>query len=116
MFYTSADFVTFTRKQANVVYAAHKRGDVKMTRQQVTHLYNCVGTDDFTFYGVVQFICEDRYDLAQAVLDGRKVEEYTVEIVKTEKVDEDDLFAELYAEDGYVREYTVTETRYRIVA
>ena len=110
-----ADYVKFTKKQANVVYAAYKRGDVKMTRKQVTHLYNCVGTNDFKFSGVCSFICEGRLDLAQAILDGHKVEAYEVKTVVREELDEDDPFFGMFDDDNFI-EFTTTETHYRIVA
>ena len=114
MTFTSADFAVFTRKQANVVYAAYKRGEVKMTSKQVKHLYNCVGTNDFTFASVCSFICEGMNELAQAILDGHKVEAYEVETVVREEIEEDDPFYGI--DDDNFFEYTVMETRYRIVA
>lgn len=34
---------SYSRKQAGVVYAASKRGDVNMTREAVALVYDCIG-------------------------------------------------------------------------
>jgi hypothetical protein len=71
----------FTRKQAGVIYAANKRGDIHMSRKQVSDMYDTVGDPDAyddDYRQMVRFICDNRYDLAQAVIDGKKVEWRTV--------------------------------------
>jgi len=114
--YDASAFVVFTRKQANVVYAAMKRGEVRMSRAQVKRLYDCVGTNDMQFSSACSFICEGRYDLAQAMLDGGRVEAYDVEHVTRTLVTEENAHEYLFFEVGDVVEETTTETRYRVVA
>ena len=72
------NFRYFTRKQAGCIYAAYKRGDLRMTRKQVNHMYNVVGDteaeSDCEFYSqILSFIFDKRLDLAQAMLDGKNV-------------------------------------------
>lgn len=75
---------TYTRKQAGVIYAANKRGNITMTREAISALYDAAdGIEVFNtndgqranelHYGVknaIDAIFANDYELAQANLDA----------------------------------------------
>lgn len=101
-----------TKKQAGIVYAATKRGDVTADKKFIRKMYNVVGirwmdlTPDERAIAIhaeqaVDHIVNGRLELAQAELDGRYTEQVWV-ITSVEKViiteenrDDIDLFAEI---------------------
>ena len=76
------DFSYTTRKQAGIVYAAYKRGDLRLTRAQVRDLYDSVGEYSHYLTECIGHIIAGRLDMAQAIADGYSVEEVTNEIVE----------------------------------
>lgn len=97
-------YSTFTKKQANILYFAVKRGQLEMSKSEISRMYDLVGknmldADEATFKGqltsAISHYLEGRTDCAQARLDGKKVEEVKVIDGYTERVaDEDDWFEE----------------------
>lgn len=75
---------TYTRKQAGVIYAAVKRGDLKLEREAISELYDnadgieIFNTDDAErandlHYGIknaIDAIFGNDYAFAQSMLDG----------------------------------------------
>ena len=89
-----AGFNYFTRKQANIIYAAIKRGEIKMVKRDVNRMYNLVGVrgfnlsvEDCEFLGklnnVITAIFDSRLDVANGLLNG---ETWRKEQVVTDKV------------------------------
>lgn len=89
-----AGFNYFTRKQANIIYAAIKRGEIKMVKRDVNRMYNLVGVrgfnlsvEDCEFLGkldnVITAIFDSRLDVANGLLNG---EIWRKEQVATDKV------------------------------
>ena len=89
-----AGFNYFTRKQANIIYAAIKRGEIKMVKRDVNRMYNLVGVrgfnlsvEDCEFLGklnnVITAIFDSRLDVANGLLNGEK---WSKEQVATDKV------------------------------
>ena len=89
-----AGFNYFTRKQANIIYAAIKRGEIKMVKRDVNRMYNLVGVrgfnlsvEDCEFLGkldnVITAIFDSRLDVANGLLNG---EMWRKEQVATDKV------------------------------
>lgn len=89
-----AGFNYFTRKQANIIYAAIKRGEIKMVKRDVNRMYNLVGVrgfnlsaEDCEFLGkldnVIAAIFDSRLDVANGLLSG---ETWRKEQVATDKV------------------------------
>ena len=89
-----AGFNYFTRKQANIIYAAIKRGEIKMAKRDVNRMYNLVGVrgfnlsvEDCEFLGkldnVITAIFDSRLDVANGLLNG---EVWRKEQVATDKV------------------------------
>lgn len=75
-------YSTFTKKQANVLYAAIKRGELVMAKRDINRMYNLVGaqcmdTEDAIFREhcerAIGHLIEHRVELAQAELDGHIV-------------------------------------------
>ena len=98
-------YSTFTKKQAGIVYASIKRGELSATKQTVSKMYNLVGrnmldNDELdmrcSFERCVKHIIEGRMELAQAELDGKRTElERYVERIEKRKATEDDWFYEV---------------------
>lgn len=89
-----AGFNYFTRKQANIIYAAIKRGEIKMLKRDVNRMYNLVGVrwfnlsvEDCEFLGklgnVITAIFDSRLDVANGLLNG---ETWRKDYVTTDKV------------------------------
>ena len=89
-----AGFNYFTRKQANIIYAAIKRGEINMAKRDVNRMYNLVGVrgfnlsvEDCEFLGkldnVITAIFDSRLDVANGLLNGEK---WRKEQVATDKV------------------------------
>ena len=89
-----AGFNYFTRKQANIIYAAIKRGEIKMVKRDVNRMYNLVGVrgfnlsvEDCEFLGkldnVITAIFDSRLDVANGLLNG---ETWRKEQVVTDKI------------------------------
>lgn len=101
-----AGFNYFTRKQANIIYAAIKRGEIKMTKRDVNRMYNLVGVrgfnlsvEDCEFLGkldnVITAIFDSRLDVANGLLNG---EIWRKEYVTTDKV-VDEYFDDWFTND-----------------
>lgn len=82
----SATHGTFTRKQANALFAAYKCGDVFMTRKQINSMYALIGYayKDMTeeqrklraqFRDALDYIQSCEFDLAQKRINGKSVDE-----------------------------------------
>lgn len=89
-----AGFNYFTRKQANIIYAAIKRGEIKMVKRDVNRMYNLVGVRGFNLSvedceflsklnNVITAIFDSRLDVANGLLNG---EMWRKEQVATDKV------------------------------
>lgn len=120
------EYAYLTRKQAGIVYAATKRGDITMTKRAIGMMYDAVGCpyadlrDDLRAVAVradraIGHLFEGRNDIAQAILDGRDVERrphvlghvhFEVTEDNLEEVQERD---NLFAEVGDVMDYDVTD-------
>ena len=111
-----AGFNYFTRKQANIIYAAIKRGEIKMVKRDVNRMYNLVGVrgfnlsvEDCEFLGklnnVIAAIFDSRLDVANGLLNG---ETWRKDYVTTDKV-VDEYFDDLFVND-IVTIYETVET------
>lgn len=89
-----AGFNYFTRKQANIIYASIKRGELKMLKRDVNRMYNLVGVrgfnlsvEDCEFLGkldnVIAAIFDSRLDVANGLLND---ETWRKEQIATDKV------------------------------
>lgn len=97
-------YSTFTKKQANALYSAVKRGELEMDGKNIKRMYDLVGkntldTGECIFRGqlesAIRHLFSNRIECAQARLDGKKVEEVRVIDGYTECVaTEDDWFEE----------------------
>lgn len=83
-----------TKAQANTIYRAYKRGELTLPKDFANKMYKTAGMSDYAlrhcreFDGAyrtaiateiaAKFIWDGRNDLAQAVVNGREVEEVTV--------------------------------------
>lgn len=76
----------FTRKQAGTLYAAHKSGNILMTRKQIDAMYdlvNCPHKDmsaeqrklHARLKDALDFVCMDEYELAQDCINGKVKED-----------------------------------------
>ena len=98
-------YSTFTKKQAGIVYAAIKRGELNASKATVNEMYALVGQNALSteeavkrgsFERCVGHIMNDRMELAQAELDGKRTElERYVERVEKRIATEDDWFYEI---------------------
>lgn len=117
---TNFSYSTFTKKQANVLYSAVKRGELEMGKKDIKRMYDLVGknmldTDERGFRGqlesAIRHLLDGRIECAQARLDGRKVEKVEVIDGYTERVaTEDDWFEEL----GSIIREEITHTEWVI--
>ena len=73
-------YSVFTKKQAGIVYAAIKRGELSASKATVSKMYDLVGKNALdndecqmrgSFERCVCHIIESRMDMAQAELDGK---------------------------------------------
>jgi len=76
------NYSTFTKKQANILYAAVKREELTMSKANIRKMYNIVGartldTDERAFRAhlehAIEHLFEGRIEFAQLELDGHKV-------------------------------------------
>ena len=107
-------YSTFTKKQAGVVYAAIKRGELEASKATVSRMYGLVGrsgldadelADRARFERCLLHIVDGRMEMAQAELDGEgtRLERVLVGTV-TRAATEDDWFHEVgeeISEDVY---------------
>lgn len=120
------EYAYLTRKQAGIVYAATKSGDITMTKKAIGMMYDAVGCpyvdlrDDLRAVAVradraIGHLFEGRTDIAQAILDGKDVcsrphvlghVHFEVTEDNVEEVRERD---NLFAEVGDVMDYDVTD-------
>ena len=94
----------FTKKQANIIYAAVKRGELEMGKKDINRMYNLVGAntldnDERKFRGhlerCISQLLEGRTEYAQAELDGNTVRWVEEVVGYAERVaTEDDWFDE----------------------
>lgn len=96
-----------TKKQANIIYAAIKRGDLTASKKWINRMYNTVQNtcDDSLIMmhdcqNIVSLIFESNFEIAQAIIDGahaeyRHVKVGTVTITVTKENEDDYLFYEI---------------------
>lgn len=119
-FYDRYEYLT--RKQANIVYAAIKSGRIHADKKWINEMYNAVGNrfDEtanmmVAVQKVVNFICENIDEFAQAVIDGKNVEEkYVVVGTHEVRVTEENIDNYLFYEIGDVVEEEKGEWRWVI--
>lgn len=100
----------FTKKQANIIYSAFKRGNVTLTKKQSKMLYDLIGRNErfspmsmaerqarHSFEDAVKCILDGKFELAQACIDGGYlVEEFEeVSYVATEADCKNNCFLEI---------------------
>lgn len=101
-----------TRRTANTIYRAYKQGQLDITKKFANAMYKVVGMDDYALRHVSQYmrdveykaglaflyIVDDfgikdedrRYELAQAVIDGKSVEQVvTTHIIREVEITQD---------------------------
>ena len=112
MYGTVSSWSHFTRKQANIIYAAIKRGDLVVRRGFAKKLYGIVDLTTMDYEEcnfrcmceeAIPYIIKNQYEYAQAILDGKEVfrklfvdsvEQFTIENdEQLERVD--NIFAEI---------------------
>lgn len=111
-----------TKKQANIVYAAIKRGDLVASRKWINDMYNTVGdcTDSSLemmnrVNMVVSFISRGQLDLAQAIIDGKDVcERFVVTSITNVLITEENAGEYLFNEIGDIVEVEDGEWRWII--
>ena len=124
-----------TRRIANTIYRAYKQGDITIDKRFANAMYKVVGMDDYALRHVSQYmqnveyraglafmyIVDDfsikdedrRYQLAQAVIDGKRVEQVTTNRVIRELEVTQDVYdnPEQYGIDPFaILFYNVGET------
>ena len=107
-----------TKKQANVVYAAYKRGEVSMDEATINRMYGMVGVAGESFGHFSQacdHIINGRLEMAQAELDGKDTREVCVmvevrKVVVTEENEEEWPFSEI----GDVEEEEIYEWVWKV--
>lgn len=93
-------YSTFTKKQAGIIYAAVKRGELSATKATISKMYDLVGANMLdacgrelrgSFERCVGHIVEGRMELAQAELDGKRtrLERFVERVEKRIATDED---------------------------
>lgn len=98
-------YSTFTKKQAGIVYAAIKRGELSASKKTISKMYDLVGKNmlDYdemvlrgSFERCVGHIVEGRIEFAQAELDGKRTRKESVVVGYVERVadPENDWFSE----------------------
>lgn len=107
-----------TRKQANIIYAAIKRGELNAPKSFVQALYTAVGdSDNITFVctvpRIIDHIFNNRFELAQAEING-KVTAFKTVATKTiaRAATIDDWFfevGEMIEEQEEIKKWIVTE-------
>ena len=96
----SFSYSVFTKKQAGIVYAALKRGELNASKATISKMYDLVGRNSLdngelqmrgSFERCVGHIVEGRMELAQAELDGKRtrLERFVERIEKRIATDED---------------------------
>lgn len=102
------NYSTFTKKQAGIVYAAIKRGELSASKKTVADMYDLVGKNMLeydeavlrgSFERCVGHIVEGRIEFAQAELDGKRTRKERVLVGYVEHVadpenNDDDWFFE----------------------
>jgi len=95
-----------TKKQANTIYRAYKQGQLTLPKGFANKMYKVVGMSDYELRHCYEikgassishmttvaawYIWDGRTDLAQAIIDGKTVEETTVtEVVREFEVTQD---------------------------
>lgn len=101
----SFSYSVFTKKQAGIVYAAIKRGELEASKATVSKMYDLVGRNALdndecqirgSFERCVCHIVEGRTDMAQAELDGKVTRKERVLVgTETRIATEDDWFYEV---------------------
>ena len=99
------DYSYMTRKQAGIVYAAVKRGELRAAKKTIGRMYDLVGATELDtasrverghFERCVGHIIDGRMELAQAELDGRTTRRERVLVGTTVRIaTEDDWFYEV---------------------
>ena len=109
-----------TKKQANVVYAAYKRGDVSMDKATINRMYRMVGVagESFDHFSkACDHIINGRLDMAQAELDGKRTREvYEVLEVRQVVVTEENWDEWIFSELGDIEEEEIGEWVWKVVA
>lgn len=111
-------YAYLTKKQAGIVYAAVKRGDVTMSAKQVRAMYDMVGDPEASYYHIaeaVSHIINGRFEMAQAELDGKYTE--CVEVVTSVEsvlVTEENELDFIFEEIGEYAEVEHTELVWRV--
>lgn len=79
------NYAYITRKQANIIYSAVKRGELNASKKFINKLYDSVERTDSDMYlrvnDIIDWIFKKNFDFAQAIIDGSLIEKKTVEIV-----------------------------------
>lgn len=85
-----------TRKQANIIYAAIKRGDLNAPASFTRKMYDAVGDTTKETYEtmrryqiLVSLIIEEELELAQNVIDGAWYDKRNVEVSRRAFTDDD---------------------------
>jgi hypothetical protein len=111
-------YAYLTKKQAGIVYAAMKRGDVTMSKKQVRDMYDMVGDPKANYYHIdnaVGHIINGRLDMAQAEIDGKYTKCVTV-VTSVEKVlvTEENWLDFIFEEIGEYAEVEHTELVWKV--
>lgn len=85
-----------TQKQANIVYAAYKRGDIELSGEFVREMYDCVEDRSNETYEMmcrvqllISLIMDNELELAQYVADGGWTGKMPVEVGRRPAEEED---------------------------
>lgn len=99
---TNFNYSVFTKKQANVIYAAIKRGELNADKRTINAMYNLVNANALTtdesvmrghFERCINHLVEGRTEFAQMELDGHTVKrEYVITGTVERIATEDDFF------------------------
>lgn len=107
----------YTRKQAGIIYAAIKRGDLVATKKFISELYNSVEDvyDVARIHAVnriIDHLFNKRFDLAQAEVDGHMTDTIAVKTITRRAATEEDgevLFGMVEVGEMYDFEKTTLE-------
>lgn len=73
------NYAYITRKQANIIYAAVKRGKLHASKKFINKLYDAVERTDSDMYslvnGIVDYLFKGNVEFAQALIDGKCINE-----------------------------------------
>lgn len=111
------NYTYVTRKQANIIYAAIKRGELHATKKFINRLYDSVERTnsgmDSRVNGIIDYLFKGNIEFAQALIDGKYINETRTLVHDGYRpATENDLFwsvGEMIEESHWETTYTIAD-------